>query len=119
MLGNTIKEIRAGDSNYKRIGDLLEQVLLRDNNVVVKHEACFQLGENGFREKLAALIDSALHDPSELVRHEAVEAIGLLKAFDCDKVLHQCLNDKNEAVRQTAAFVIKQLNRLRSLSDRP
>ena len=112
VLGSTVKEVKPGDLDHKKIGDLFEQVLLKDDNVVVKHEACFQLGENEFRDKIDALINSALHDPSELVRHEAIEALGLMKAFECDDVLRRCLKDKNEAVRQTAAFVIKQLTRL-------
>lgn len=114
VLGSTAKEVRRGDSAHKKIGDLLEQALIRDSNAVVKHEACFQLGENEFKEKISALIDSALFDPSELVRHEAIEALGLMKAFECDDMLQRCLKDENDAVRQTARFVIKQLSRLRS-----
>ncbi len=117
VLGKIIKEFKKDDLNHKKIEDLLEKVLLEDDNPVVKHEACFQLGENNLKNKTSALVNSALHDPSELVRHEAIEALGLLQAFECKDLLHQCLKDTNEAVRQTAVFVIKQLERLRIASD--
>ena len=57
-------------------------------------------------------MESALYDPSELVRHESIEAIGLLEAIEAREDIKKALNDKNDAVRQTAQFVIKQLDRL-------
>ena len=94
------------------IEDLLEDVLKNDNNAVVKHEASFQIGEHNVMRKLPALIEAALKDPSELVRHESIEAIGLLKAFEAKCELKKALSDPNEAVKQTAKFVLKQLDRL-------
>jgi HEAT repeat protein len=57
-------------------------VLIHDNNDVVKHEAVFQIGESNIKKKISVLVNSALNDKSELVRHEAVEALGLIQAFD-------------------------------------
>ena len=96
----------------EKIEDLLADVLKNDNNVVVKHEAGYQLGEHSVMRKLPALMESALYDPSELVRHESIEAIGLLEAIEAREDIKKALNDKNDAVRQTAQFVIKQLDRL-------
>ena len=112
VLGTTAGELDHSDALRNEIGDLLEYVLVNDKNDVVKHEACFQLGEYGLKNKLSVLVNSALHDPSELVRHEAVEALGLIQAFDHRDVLLKALNDEKECVRQTAAFVLKQLERL-------
>jgi len=112
VLGATAGELDLADPLRNEIGDLLEFVLVNDKNDVVKHEACFQIGEYGLKNKLSVLANSALHDPSELVRHEAVEALGLIRAFDQRDVLFKALNDEKDCVRQTAAFVLKQMDRL-------
>jgi HEAT repeat protein len=87
-------------------------VLIHDNNDVVKHEAVFQIGESNLKKKISVLANSALNDKSELVRHETVEALGLIQAFDQRHVLLKALNDKKDCVRQTAAFVLKQMDRV-------
>jgi deoxyhypusine monooxygenase len=97
---------------WSEIADALEFVLLSDSNAVVKHEACFQIGEHNITSKIATLVEAALHDPSELVRHEAVEAMGLLQLFDHRESLKLAERDETESVRQTAIFVMKQLDRL-------
>lgn len=112
VLGNMIDEVGHDNPISDAAAKLLEWVLKNDNNDVVKHEACFQLGEKNIRKKIPTLINAALNDQSELVRHEAIEALGLLQAFECKEMLHKSLKDKNDAVRQTAAFVLKQLDRL-------
>lgn len=115
VLGRALEETQDSALRQK-IEDLLEYVLKNDNNAVVKHEVSFQLGEHNVMRKLPTLIDASLHDPSELVRHESIEAIGLLKAFDARNDLNKALDDPNEAVRQTASFVLKQLDRLQKLA---
>jgi HEAT repeat protein len=112
VLGATASELNLNDPLRDEIGDLLEFVLIHDNNDVVKHKAVFQIGEYNLKKKISVLLNSALNDPSELVRHEAVEALGLIHAFDQRHVLLKALNDKKDCVRQTAAFVLKQLDRL-------
>jgi hypothetical protein len=82
VLGATASELNLNDPLRDEIGDLLEFVLIHDNNDVVKHEAVFQIGESNLKKKISVLVNSALNDPSELVRHEAVEAFGLTQAFD-------------------------------------
>lgn len=114
VLGKTLEE--SDNALREKIENLLEDVLKNDTNAVVKHEVSFQLGEHNVMRKLPALIDASLHDPSELVRHESIEAIGLLKAFDAKDDLKKALADPNEAVRQTASFVLKQLGRLEKLA---
>lgn len=114
VLGATASELDLNDPLRDEIGDLLEFILIHDNNDVVKHEAVFQIGESNLKKKIYVLVNSALNDPSELVRHEAVEALGLIQAFDQRHVLLKALNDKKDCVRQTAAFVLKQLDRLKS-----
>jgi len=112
VLGATASEIANDDAIKDMIGDLLEFVIVSDFNDVVKHEACFQLGEYNFKKKIPVLVQAALNDRSELVRHEAVEALGLIQAFDERPVIMKALQDEKECVRQTAVFVLKQLDRL-------
>lgn len=112
VIGKTANEVGHDDPVYNEIADLFEAVLKNDNNDVVKHEVCFQIGEHNMRKKIPVLVNSALSDPSELVRHEAIEALGLLKAFECRDALKKALQDPNFAVKQTAIFVLKQLDRL-------
>ena len=114
VVGNML-DGQIDDSLKVKIEDLLADVLKNDNNVVVKHEAGYQIGEHYLSRKLPALIESALYDSSELVRHESIEAIGLLEAVEAKEDIKKALNDKNDAVRQTAEFVIKQLNRLEKI----
>jgi HEAT repeat protein len=112
VLGAIASELNLNDPLRDEIGDLLEFVLIHDNSDVVKHEAVFQIADSNLKKKIYVVVNSALNDPSELVRHEAVEALGLIAAFDQRHVLLKALNDKKDCVRQTAAFVLKQLDRL-------
>jgi len=64
------------------------------------------------RNKIPYLIDSALNDKNELVRHEAIEALGLMRAHECKEDLRKMMEDPSDAVRETAIFVIKRLDRL-------
>jgi len=117
ILGNLLEE-SLSNLLREKIEDLLEDVLKNDNNVVVKHEASFQIGEHNVTRKTQSLIEASLNDPSELVRHESIEAIGLMKAFEARETLKEALNDHNEAVRQTAQFVLKQFDRLEKIDAR-
>lgn len=115
VLGKTANRLNNDDSNREKIAEMLEYVLKFDDNDIVKHEACFQLGEHKFFSKIDTLVNSALNDPSEIVRHEAVEAFGLMQAFNHRDVIRKALEDENSGVRQTASFVLKQLDRLEKI----
>ena len=112
VVGKTANQCSDDKSIRDEVADLLEHVLKNDKNDIVKHEACFQLGEHKMREKISALLDAAMNDPSEIVRHEATEALGLMQAFEFRDVIKKILGDSNEGVRQTAVMVLKQLDRL-------
>jgi len=114
VLGATASQVDKLSELWAQIADALEYVLINDDNAVVKHEACFQIGEHNITTKIPILVNSALHDPSEPVRHEAVEAMGLLQGFDHRDSLRTAEKDPVDAVRQTAIFVMKQLDRLES-----
>ena len=111
VIADTFSEISANDPLRKKIADSLEYVLQHDDNGVVKHEACYVIGENNLRDKIPALRHVIIHDSSDLVRHEAIEALGLLQEFDSRPLLQEALHDPSPAVHQTAAIVLKQLER--------
>jgi HEAT repeat protein len=113
-VGSLLEE-QIDDPLREKIEGLLVDVLKNDVNAVVRHEAGYQLGEHDVRKKLPELIDAALNDPSELVRHESIEGIGLLRLPNAIEDIKKALKDSNEAVRQTAQLVIKQLERFEKL----
>jgi HEAT repeat protein len=112
LAGEITEAIDKNDPIFPEIADLLVWVLLNDDNIIVKHEAAFQIGVRNMRAKIPYLINSALTDKSELVRHEAIEALGLIRAHECKETLRKLLEDPSDAVRETAAFVLKRLDRL-------
>jgi HEAT repeat protein len=69
------------------------------------------------RDKIPDLINSAVNDKSELVRHEAIEALGLMRAHECKEALRKMQEDSSGAVRETAVFVLKRLDRLTNRGD--
>lgn len=112
VVGKTANQYNDDKLIRDQIANLLEYVLRNDDNDIVKHEACFQLGEHKMKEKVSALLDVAMNDSSEIVRHEATEALGLMQAFECRDAIKKILDDPNSGVRQTAILVLKQLDRL-------
>ena len=71
LAGEITEVIDMDDPIFAEIADLLVWVLLNDDNIIVKHEAAFQIGVRNMRAKIPYLTNSALNDKSELVRHEA------------------------------------------------
>jgi HEAT repeat protein len=92
-------------------------VLNNDDNGIVRHEAAFQIGLHNMRAKIPDLVNSILNDKSDLVKHEAIEALGLLRDHGSKETLRKMLEDKGDAVRETAAFVLKRLERLKDRGE--
>ena len=111
VFADTFSELDFDNPLRKTIADTLEYVLMKDDNGVVKHEVCYLIGENNLRNKISVLREAIVHDPDPLVKHEAIEALGLLQDFKSIDVLKYSLDDPNPAVSQTAAIVLKQLSR--------
>ena len=105
-------------SNQKlseRVSDLMAWVLQNDKNGVVKHEACYQIAARNMRNNIPVLIHSALYDDSVLTKHEAIESLGLMRAFEAEDLIKQAINDPSPDVKETAEFVIKRLSRIKAL----
>ena len=87
-------------------------VLEHDDNGVVKHEACYQIAARNMRDKIPDLLNTALHDNRIIARHEAIESLGLMRAFEYRSNIAEALHDENYDVRETAQFVLKRLDRV-------
>lgn len=113
LAGEITEVLRPGDPMLEQIADLFVWVLENDDNGVVKHEAAFQIAARNMRNKIKNLIHTGLHDKSELARHEALEALGLMRAFESEQAIIEALKDRDHNVRETAQFVLKRLKRLK------
>jgi len=106
----------ADDPNDKnklrdKVADLLEWTLKNDTNGVVKHEASFQIAARNLRNKIPVLVYTALYDRSVLSKHEALESLGLMRAFEVEDLIEKALKDDSVDVRETAEFVLKRFKR--------
>jgi len=118
-LAGEIAEVKGSkDLVFGEVADLMAWVLKNDNNGVVKHEACYQIAARDMREKIPDLIEVALTDTSIIARHEAIESLGLMRAFDSKEMISKAAQDKNPDVKETANFVLKRLERLEKLEEK-
>jgi HEAT repeat protein len=112
LIGELAENRNEGDPLFDKIADSFEWTLKNDNNGVVKHEACYQIAARNMRSKIPMLVEAALNDKSILTKHEAIESLGLMRAFDSINLIRDAENDPSIDVRETARFVIKRLKRL-------
>jgi HEAT repeat protein len=105
------------DPMFHKVAELMEWVLRNDNNGVVKHEAAFQVAARNMRHKIPVLVDIALHDKSILTQHEAIESLGLMRAFEAESLIKEVLKDPSSDVRETAKFVLKRFERLKNQGE--
>ena len=117
-LAGEIAELNPNTTLFDEVSDLMVWVLKNDDNGVVKHEACYQIAARNMRNKIPDLIDTALNDTSVIAKHEAIESLGLMRAFDSKDLLLNALDDPDLNVKETAAFVLKRLSRLEKLETK-
>ena len=114
LIGELAEKKDHDDPMFIKISDVLGWVLDNDDNGVVKHEACFQVAARNMRNKIPTLVNTALHNSSILAKHEAIESLGLMRAFETESLIKKALNDPSSDVRETAAFVLKRFERLKN-----
>lgn len=117
LIGELAENRDPEDPMFIKSADLMEWVLKNDDNGVVKHEACYQIAGRNMRTKIPALVESALNDKSILTKHEAIESLGLMRAFDAIDLIRDAEIDPSIDVRETARFVIKRLQRLQNQGE--
>ncbi len=94
-------------------------MLRHDDNIIVRHEICYQIAGRNMREKIPDLAWSALNDPSDLVRHEATECLGIIHADDEIETIKKAIKDPSQTVRDTAFFVLKRMKRTNGIEFNP
>jgi HEAT repeat protein len=114
-LAGEIAEMNSDTPLFDEVADLMAWILKNDDNGVVKHESCYQIAARNMRKKIQDLIQTALNDKSVIARHEAIESLGLMRAFDSNDLIYKSLEDPNPEVRETTAFVMKRLRRLQNI----
>jgi len=112
LTGELAREMRS-DVLFDQASDLLVWVLENDNDGVVKHEVCYQISASNMRKKIPDLLKAGLSNPSSLARHEALECLGILDAFEVEDELKKAINDPVGYVNETAIFTIKRLERMK------
>jgi len=117
LVGEIAEKRDAEDPIFLKAADLMEWVLKNDDNGVVKHEACYQIAGRNMRTKIPVLVESALNDKSILTKHEAIESLGLMRAFEAVDLIRDAEIDPSIDVRETARFVIKRLQRLQNQGE--
>ncbi len=114
LIGELAEDKDEKDPMFNKVAEVIEWVLKNDDNGVVKHEACFQVAARNMRHKIPILVDVALHNQSILTQHEAIESLGLMRAFEVEPLISKALNDPSPDVRETARFVLKRFERLKN-----
>ncbi|EGP93850.1 HEAT repeat domain-containing protein [Nitrosarchaeum koreense] len=114
LIGELAENKDENDPMFNKVSDVIEWVLNNDDNGVVKHEACFQVAARNMRQKIPVLVNTALHNASILAKHEAIESLGLMRAFEAEPLIRKALNDPSHDVRETAEFVLKRFERLKN-----
>ena len=92
-LAGEVAEMNPDTPLFDEVADLMSWVLKNDNNGVVKHEACYQIAARNMRKKIPDLVSTALNDKSVIAKHEAIESLGLMRAFDSKDLISKSLDD--------------------------
>ena len=117
ILQRTAEEVRDIDPKlFDEIGELLASILLTDPSGFVRHEAAFMLGYLDMYKQKDALRKAALHDKIDVVRHEAVEGLGLQRDGDVGFFEEVIENDSSEGVKETAVIFVKRAKRLKKFN---
>jgi len=114
LIGELAENKNEGNSIFDRVAEVMGWVIKNDSNGVVKHEACYQIAARNMRKMIPILIDAALFDTSILTKHEALESLGLMRAFEVENLIKKAAEDPSVDVRETAGFVLKRFDRMKN-----
>jgi len=117
LVGELAENKNEDDPMFRKVGELIEWIMKNDDNGIVKHEACFQIAARNMREKVHVLVNAVLYDTSILTKHEALESLGLMRAFEVEDTIKKALDDQSLDVRETAEFVLKRFARLKNQGE--
>ena len=117
LIGELAEGKTEKDPMFNKVADVIEGVMKHDNNGIVKHEAAFQIAARNMRSKIPVLIDAALNSESVLTKHESIESLGLMRAFEVEDLIKETLKDPSVDVRETAEFVLKRFARIKNQGE--
>lgn len=103
---------------FNDAADLLVWALENDDDGVVKHEICYQISACNMRNKIPDLLKAGLYNKNPLARHEAIECLGFMEAFETIDELKKALYDPIDYVKETAMCAIKRLERMKNKKER-
>ena len=113
LAGELAEETGLKGSIFEQVQYMCGWVLQNDQNSIVRHEVCYQIAGRAMHAQIPNLLHAAMHDESELVRHEATECLSIIHANEeSKKAIEKNLNDPSLIVRETAAFVQKRMERI-------
>jgi len=111
LAGEVPEEVGLKGPLFEKVADLYAWVLKNDDNSIVRHEVCYQIAGRNMRQKIDDLLEAGLHDKSALVRHEAIECLGIIRAFETIDSIKLALKDPDPHVKETARMVLKRMER--------
>ena len=114
LIGELAENKKEGDPMFDRVADAMAWIIKNDDNGVVKHEACYQIAARNMRSIIPVLVDASLNDPSTLTKHEALESLGLMRAFETEDLIKKATKDPIKDVRETAEFILKRFSRMKN-----
>ena len=114
LIGELAENRNEGNPMFDKVAEIMGWVVKNDNNGVVKHEACYQIAARDMRKMIPILVDAALNDSSMLTKHEALESLGLMRAFEVEDLIRKATEDPSVDVRETAEFILKRFDRMKS-----
>jgi len=97
----------------------IAEVLLHDDNPIVRHEAAYSLGQLGYREAIPYLVKSMLEDPHPIVRHESAIALGVIGREEAREALEKALNDESKEVVDSAVIALSNIEFCKRLFANP
>ena len=97
----------------------IADVLLNDDNPIVRHEAAYSLGQLGYREAIPYLVKSMLEDPHPIVRHESAIALGVIGREEAKEALEKALQDESKDVVDSAVIALSNIEFCKRLFANP
>ena len=114
-----LKESKFKELPLKKIKEMLDEIestlkwmIYNEKNCVVHHEIAYQVAARNMTNLIPDMVHASLHSKSIVSRHEFLECLGVMKAFDdLKKIIPFALEDDNPDVRQTAEFADDRMKR--------
>jgi len=100
-----------------------EKILKTEKDESKRWDAVWLIGELAEKkdsddpmfQKVSDVLEWVLkNDDNGVVKHEAIESLGLMRAFEAEHLIQKAMDDPSIDVRETASFVLKRFARLRN-----